>query len=93
MADHRARRGRDDAAEAEVRDLAKRLYERVDWRWMQPRPPRVAMAWLPETGFGEADWHGYDESMVLYLLALGSPTYPIPTTCWNIGPRSLAGSL
>ena len=26
------------------------LYERVDWRWMQPRPPRVAMAWHPESG-------------------------------------------
>ena len=74
---------RDDPAEAEVRDLAKRLYERVDWRWMQPRPPRVAMAWLPETGFGEADWHGYDESMVLYLLALGSPTHPATDGAWE----------
>lgn len=74
---------RDDAAEAEVRDLAKRLYERVDWRWMQPRPPRVAMAWLPETGFGPADWHGYDESMVLYVLALGSPTHPATDGAWE----------
>ena len=74
---------RDDPAEAEVRDLARRPYERGDWRWMQPRPPRAAMAWLPETGFGEADWHGYDESMVLYLLALGSPTHPATDGVWE----------
>lgn len=74
---------RDDPAEAEVRDLAKKLYERVDWRWMQPRPPRVAMAWLPESGFGPADWHGYDESMILYLLALGSPTHPATDGAWE----------
>ncbi len=74
---------RDDPSEAEVRDLATKLYERVDWRWMQPRPARVAMAWLPETGFGVADWNGYDESMILYLLALGSPTHPATEGAWE----------
>ena len=74
---------RDDLAEAEVRDLATKLYERVDWRWMQPRPPRVAMAWHPESGFGVADWNGYDESMILYVLALGSPTHPATDGAWE----------
>jgi hypothetical protein len=74
---------RDDPAEAEVRDLATKLYERVDWRWMQPRPARVAMAWYPESGFGVADWNGYDESMILYVLALGSPTFPATDGAWE----------
>ena len=74
---------RDDPAETELRDLATKLYERVDWRWMQPRPARVAMAWLPESGFGPADWNGYDESMILYLLALGSPTHPATDGAWE----------
>ena len=74
---------RDDPGEAEVRDLATRLYERVDWRRAQPRPARVAMAWHPESGFGPADWHGYDESMILYLLALGSPTHPATDGAWE----------
>lgn len=74
---------RDDPAEAELRDLATKLYERVDWRWMQPRPARVAMAWYPESGFGPADWNGYDESMILYLLALGSPTHPATDGAWE----------
>lgn len=74
---------RDDPAEAELRDLATKLYERVDWRWMQPRPARVAMAWHPESGFGPADWNGYDESMILYLLALGSPTHAATDGAWE----------
>ena len=74
---------RGDPAEAELRDLATKLYERVDWRWMQPRPARVAMAWHPESGFGPADWNGYDESMILYLLALGSPTHPATGGAWE----------
>ncbi|MBK8598587.1 MAG: Tat pathway signal protein [Holophagales bacterium] len=74
---------RDDLGEAEIRDLATKLYERVDWRWMQPRPARVAMAWYPEKGFGPADWNGYDESMILYVLALGSPTHPATDGAWE----------
>jgi hypothetical protein len=74
---------RDEPGETEVRDLATKLYERVDWRWMQPRPARIAMAWYPEKGFGPSDWHGYDESMILYLLALGSPTHPVTDGAWE----------
>ena len=30
---------RNDPAEREIRDLADKLYRRVEWSWMQPRPP------------------------------------------------------
>ena len=39
--------------------------------------PRISMGWTPEEGFHAWDWHGYDEAMIVYLLALGSPTHPI----------------
>ncbi len=42
----------------------------------QPRPPRVSMGWTPEEGFHSYDWRGYNEAMILYVLALGSPTHP-----------------
>jgi hypothetical protein len=74
---------RDDADEREIRRLAEALYARVDWTFAQPRPPRVGMGWKPEEGFIEADWHGYDEGMLLYLLALGSPTHPIDAAAWD----------
>ena len=73
----------DDGAEPEIRALADSLYRRVDWTWARPRPPRVSMGWLPERGFLEADWHGYNEAMLLYVLALGSPTHPIGPEAWD----------
>jgi hypothetical protein len=34
--------------------------------------------WKPESGFLPYRWNGYDEGLLLYTLALGSPTYPVP---------------
>ena len=67
-----------DPAEAEVRTLAEDLYERADWAWAaSPRPPRVSMGWTPESGALKYDWSGYNEAMILFVLALGSPTHPL----------------
>ncbi|BCW92202.1 MAG: hypothetical protein KatS3mg007_0096 [Thermoanaerobaculum sp.] len=73
----------DTPEEAEIRTLAEQLTNATDWRWMQPRPPRIAMGWTPETGFLPADWWGYNEAMVVYLLALGSPTYSVGPEAWQ----------
>ena len=69
--------------EAEIRTLADRLYRRVEWNWMQPHSPLICMAWHPERGFGKAEYKGYNEAMLLYLLALGSPTHPIAPEAWK----------
>jgi hypothetical protein len=63
--------------EAEIRALAKMLYERVDWAWMLDGQKTICHGWKPESGFLPYHWEGYDEALVLYLLALGSPTHPI----------------
>ncbi len=65
-----------DPGEAEIRTLADRLYRAADWNFLQPRPPLVCMGWSPEQGLHDHDWRGYDEAMILYVLALGSPTHP-----------------
>jgi hypothetical protein len=75
---------RPDAGEAEVRALADSLYRRVDWQWASVRPPGIAMGWTPEQGFHGWDWKGYNEAMIVYVLALGSPTHPVPPTAWNV---------
>ena len=71
-----------EPAEQEIRTLSDSLYRRVDWTFVQPRPPLVGMAWRPERGLGPADYKGYDEAMILYVLALGSPTHPIDASAW-----------
>ncbi|MEW6704134.1 MAG: glucoamylase family protein [Pseudomonadota bacterium] len=72
-----------DAGEAEIRDTVQRIYERIDWRWAQVRPPRIGMGWKPESGFIAHDYEGYDEAMILYLLALGSPTHAVEPAAWQ----------
>jgi hypothetical protein len=68
--------GNDDA-EREIRELAEQLYARVDWRWALNDGLTLTHGWKPESGFLPYRWQGYDEAMVLYMLALGSETHPI----------------
>jgi hypothetical protein len=68
----------DDAVEHEIRTLARRLYERADWNWARNGGATVTHGWRPETGFIPNCWRGYDEALLLYILGLGSPTYPLP---------------
>jgi hypothetical protein len=74
-----------DPLDAEVRALADNIFGRVNWEFMRNGGYSLKMGWVPGTGFATfPNWIGYNEAMILYLLALGSPTYPIPTTCWNV---------
>jgi len=74
---------RGNAAEAEVRALADSIYRRADWRWAQVRPPTIALGWFPESGHLPYDWRGYNETMLLHILALGSPTHPVGRDTWR----------
>ncbi len=72
-----------DSDEVRIRALADSIYFRADWQWFSPRPPLVAMDWKPEVGFHPADWRGYNEAMIMYVLALASPTHPVPAAAWE----------
>ena len=69
--------------EAEIRRLATLINDRVDWRWMLGKGPHVSMGWSPEKGFIPYQWDRYNEAILLYLLALGSPTFAIPAAVWK----------
>ncbi len=68
---------RDDEKEAQIRRLADLLYRRIDWTWALNRGATVSHGWKPETGFLPCSWEGYSEGLLLYALALGSPTHPL----------------
>jgi len=74
---------RANAAEARVRALAESLYVRTDFRWMQVRPPAMSLAWTPEEGFLPYDWGGYNETMILMVLAMGSPSHACGPAAWR----------
>ena len=66
-----------------IRDLAIKIYERVDWPWMLNGGEMFSLSWSPESGFNKRRWDHYDESMILYLLAIGSPSHPVPASSWR----------
>ena len=67
----------------EIARLATSIYERVDFPWMLDRHPTLlSHGWRPETGFIKYRWDAYSEHLVLYLLAIGSPTHPITPRAW-----------
>ncbi|MBK8669296.1 MAG: Tat pathway signal protein [Saprospiraceae bacterium] len=72
-----------DTTETAIRALADNLYKRVDWNWMMKSNGKMSMGWHPEKGFIESDWKGYNEAMVLLIMAMGSPTHPIPQQSWS----------
>ena len=71
----------------EIRELARQIYERVDWGWMLNGHDVLCLGWKPETGFLDSYWDHYCELMLPYLLAMGSPTHPIPPASWHAWQR------
>ncbi|MDZ7402351.1 MAG: Tat pathway signal protein, partial [candidate division KSB1 bacterium] len=71
------------AQEDTIRALADSIYYRVDWQWMRNFQPNITLGWHPETGFINAWWRGYNEAMIMNILALGSPTHPAPSSIWS----------
>ena len=81
---------REDETERSIRLLSDRLYRRVDWAWAYSpqHKPLLSLGWSPEHGFIDFEWRGYNEGMLLYLLAIGSPTHPIDPKAWEEWTRS-----
>jgi hypothetical protein len=63
--------------EREIRSLADNLYRRCDWVWAQNGQDTLTHGWRPESGFIVYRWEGYDEALLLYVLALASPAHAL----------------
>ncbi|WP_104668448.1 glucoamylase family protein [Ensifer adhaerens] len=72
-----------DAREREISEIADALYRRADWQWALNGGATVTHGWKPESGFLEYRWEGYNEALLLYVLGLGSPTHPLPESCYD----------
>lgn len=77
--------------EKAIRQTADDLYRRVEWDWMMNDKETMSMGYHPEAvsadtkhdGFIPAQWIGYNEAMVLLVMAMGSPTHPIDSNAWE----------
>ena len=73
----------DTPDEIELRGIADELYRRIDWHWAQDGNVTIMQGWKPESGFLHYGWEGYSEALVLYALAMGSPTHPVEHDCYH----------
>ena len=71
------------ADETAIRNLAKRIYARMDWNWMANGRDSLSMGWHPESGFIQRRWIGYNEAMILLILGLGAPDNPLTPKFWK----------
>jgi hypothetical protein len=69
--------------EIKLREIVDMLFRRIDWRWAQDGGATLRQGWKPECGFLHYGWEGYNEAIALYVLALGSPTYPLEGDCFH----------
>lgn len=67
----------------QIKSLATQIYERVEWPWMLDNGKTFSMGWKPNQGFLRYRWDSYSELMMLYLLAVGSPTHPVEALLWD----------
>src|SRR6266404_4878768 len=78
----------DAPEEREIRSLAEELYARADWQWALNAGETVSMGWKPESGFLPNRSEGYNEALILYVLALASAAHPIPAESYKAQTRT-----
>ena len=71
-----------DAIEGEIRTLSQQIYDRVDWTFLLRPSGRIGHGWMPESGYLTAEWSGFNEAMMVYILALGSTTFAAPASSY-----------
>ncbi len=67
--------------------LAHEITNRVEWTWLSEDTSLLPHGWMPEVGFLPYRWDYYNEMMMMYLLGMGSPTYPLRPEAWDAWKR------
>jgi exo beta-1,2-glucooligosaccharide sophorohydrolase (non-reducing end) len=76
-----------DDSEKQIVSTITNLWESVEWDWFRKNNgPVLYWHWSPDY-----DWQmnmpirGWNEGMIVYLLAIASPTHGLPASLWNSG--------
>ncbi len=71
----------------QIRELARAIFNRVDWPWLSQDTSLLPHGWMPEFGFLPYRWDNYSELMIMYLLGLGSYRHPLRVEAWDAWKR------
>ncbi|MEJ7681086.1 MAG: glucoamylase family protein [Segetibacter sp.] len=84
----RAYFNKNNPKEKEIRDKITRIWNNVEWNWYRKEPESKFLTWHWSPDQGWIINHqliGWNETMVTYLLAIASPTHPIPASMYYTG--------
>lgn len=79
---------KDDAHEKHIRETITHLWENIEWDWYKqfPDSPYIYWHWSPDQAFViNHPFIGWNEAMVVYLLAIASPTHGVSPQMYYSG--------
>lgn len=77
-----------NTVESDIRTIATQLFEDVEWDWYRKDPPQNVLYWHWSPNYGwqmNMQIRGFNETMITYLLAIASPTHPVPASLYHNG--------
>ncbi len=78
----------DNAQEKMIRDKIAAIWNKAEWSWFRRYPDSKFLYWhwSPDKAWViNHNLIGWNETMVTYLLAIASPTYPVPASMYYSG--------
>ena len=76
--------------QGEVKRKADRLYRNINWKWyLDKNNNQFYMGYTPENGFF-GHWDMYAEQLMLYILGVASPTFPVEVSVYNDFKKPIA---
>ncbi len=79
---------RDDSIEIQIRNLITQIWQQVEWTWFRRYSGNNILYWHWSPNYGWQMNHqilGPNECMIVYLLAIASPTFPMPASSFRYG--------
>ncbi len=78
----------DNEAEKNIREKITKIWQRIEWDWYKQFPDSKYLYWHWSPDQAWIVNHrliGWNETMVTYLLAIASPTHPVPASMYYSG--------
>lgn len=74
--------------EKSIYNSVTNLWEGVEWNWYRKDTTAYSLIWHWSPNYGwqiNMQIQGWDEAMIVYLLAVASPTHSVPADCYKKG--------
>ena len=76
----------DNQTESAIRQKIQKIWEAVEWDWFINSSNALFWHWSPDYGWDmNMNISGWNEALIVYVLAASSPTHPVDKTVYDAG--------